>query len=242
MRQPCGRQSGTLGANGILLLVEHRHYGSSAIDGHLLAFLGLAAILTVTPGADMAVVTKVALAQGRAAAGYTALGIITGLMSWGLISALGLAALLTASATAFTLLKLAGAAYLLYLGLQALWAARAGAPDRAADATTPVPEGRPARGSAYRRGLLSNLLNPKVGVFYTTFLPQFIAPGQPVFTTSLALAGIHAVMGLLWLFSYAHLVAGAGDVLRRPRIKRFLDRATGAVLIAFGLRLAVAHR
>ncbi len=97
-------------------------------------------------------------------------------------------------------------------------------------------------GSAYRTGLLTNLLNPKVGVFYTTFLPQLIPSGAPVFTTSLLLASLHALMGLLWLTLYARVVTSAGDVLRRPAIKRLLDRTTGVVLIAFGVRLAVEHR
>lgn len=86
------------------------------------------------------------------------------------------------------------------------------------------------------------MLNPKVGIFYTTFLPQFIAPGEPVFATSLLLAAIHGAMGLVWLSWYAYMVAKAGDVLRRPSIKRLLDRVTGVVLIAIGLRLAVERR
>jgi len=214
------------------------------MDTRLLAFVGLAALLTITPGADMAVVTKVALEQNRQAALRTTVGIVTGLMLWATASAVGLAAILTASATAFTIIKFAGAAYLLWLGIQSLWPKR-----RQQEATSPPPAGdvhgaldSPASRSPFRRGLLSNLLNPKVGIFYTTFLPQFIAPGQPVLATSLLLAAIHGVMGLIWLSWYAFMVARAGDVLRRPSIKRLLDRVTGVVLIAFGLRLAVERR
>jgi len=96
--------------------------------------------------------------------------------------------------------------------------------------------------AAYRQGLLTNLLNPKVGLFYTTFLPQFVAPGDPVLLKSVLLGTIHNLMGLLWLTGYAYLVTRAGDVLRRPEIKRAIDRLTGAVLIALGLRLAVEER
>ncbi|MGZ3679328.1 MAG: LysE family translocator [Ktedonobacterales bacterium] len=215
------------------------------MDTRLLAFVGLAALLTITPGADMAVVTKVALEQNRHAALRTTVGIVTGLMLWATASAVGLAAILTASATAFTIIKFAGAAYLLWLGIQSIWPKR-----RRQEATSVPPSAGDVHGaldsqtsqSPFRRGLLSNLLNPKVGIFYTTFLPQFIAPGQPMLATSLLLAAIHGVMGLIWLSWYAFMVAKAGDVLRRPSIKRLLDRVTGVVLIAFGLRLAVERR
>ncbi|HSU66522.1 MAG TPA: LysE family translocator, partial [Tepidisphaeraceae bacterium] len=96
--------------------------------------------------------------------------------------------------------------------------------------------------AAYRQGLLTNLLNPKVGLFYTTFLPQFVAPDDPVLLKSVLLGTIHNVMGVVWLTGYAYLVTRAGDVLRRPQIKRAIDRLTGAVLIALGLRLAVEER
>ncbi len=216
------------------------------MDARLLAFIGLAALLTITPGADMAVVTKVALEHNRRAAMHTTVGIITGLMLWATASAVGLAAILNASATAFTVVKFAGAAYLLWLGAQSLWPKRRQLPE------APVAPGQTgseygahdpqSMRSPFRRGLLSNLLNPKIGVFYTTFLPQFIGPGEPVLAKSLLLAAIHGVMGLLWLSWYAYMVTKAGDVLRRPSIKRILDRVTGVVLIAFGLRLAVERR
>lgn len=209
------------------------------MDARLLAFIGLAALLTITPGADMAVVTKVALEQNRRAALRTTVGIITGLMLWATASAVGLAAILTASATTFTVIKFAGAAYLLWLGVQSLW------PKRGQQQTLAPAGGdagdQPTR-SPFRRGLLTNLLNPKVGIFYTTFLPQFIAPGEPVFAKSLLLAAIHASMGLVWMSGYAFLVTKAGDVLRSPSVKRILDRVTGIVLIAFGVRLAVERR
>ncbi len=208
---------------------------------HLLTFIGVAALLTITPGADMAVVTRVALARGRRAALLTSLGIVTGLLCWAVASAIGLAALLSASATAFTVLKLAGAAYLILMGVQTVWQTRRPAAQEAPAATEAVPSQGGAR-SAYRQGLFSNLLNPKIAVFYTTVLPQFIGQGDPVLPASLLLAGIHITMGLVWLFGYASLVARAGDVLRRPRVKAAIDRLTGTVLVGFGLRLGLEHR
>jgi threonine/homoserine/homoserine lactone efflux protein len=209
---------------------------------HLLAFIGVAALLTITPGADMAVVTRIALARGRRAAWLTSLGIINGLLCWAIAAALGLAALLNASATAFTVLKLAGAAYLILMGIQTLWRTRPSVIWASAEPEAdPGIASRQGGWSAYRQGLLSNLLNPKIAVFYTTFLPQFMAPGDPVFATSLLLAGIHMSMGLIWLFAYTFLVTRAGDVLRRPRIKTAMERVTGTVLIGFGLRLGLAR-
>ena len=203
-------------------------------------FVGVAALLTITPGADMAMVTKVARAAGRRAALFATLGIGLGILVWAAASAAGLAAVLTASAAAYAAVKLVGAAYLVALGIGALWRARrrpaAGAPD--GPEAPPAPA---ATGPAFRQGLLSNLLNPKIGVFYAVLLPQFVSPEGPVLATSLLLAGLHVVMGLVWLSGYAYLVTRAGDVLRRPPVRRALERVTGAVLVGLGLRLAVAE-
>jgi threonine/homoserine/homoserine lactone efflux protein len=211
------------------------------VDGQFVAFLGVAVLLTVTPGADMALLTRHALLRGRAAAMHAAYGIVTGLVVWAMLATAGLAALLTASATAFTVLKVVGGAYLVYLGLQTLWQARgvaAGeAAERAGQALTPL---TPIL--AYRQGLLSNLLNPKVGVFYTTFLPQFVSPDGPAVPQLAFLAAVHIVMGLAWLITYVRLVMRAGDVLRRPQVRLWLERTTGAVLVGLGLRLATSPR
>ncbi len=202
----------------------------------IVAFSGVAALLTITPGVDMALVTSSALARGRRAALSTTLGIVSGLLAWGAVSALGIAALLAASATAFTVLKLAGAAYLVILGVRTLWSARSGGrePER--------PRHEPDRRSAFRQGLVSNLLNPKIAVFYSTLLPQFLEPGDPVLAGSLLLTAIHAAMSLAWLTGYGALVAGAGDRLRRPAVRRALDAVTGSVLVALGVRLAFERR
>ena len=133
------------------------------------------------------------------------------------------------------MLKLAGAAYLVYVGVTTLWRTRP-TPRPGRDPAQP-PEPTSLAGS-YRQGLLSNLLNPKVGVFYTTLLPQFVEPGQSVLVWTSVLAGLHLVIGVLWLVFYAWLVARLRAVVVRPRVRRALDRVTGVVLVGFGLRVA----
>jgi threonine/homoserine/homoserine lactone efflux protein len=208
------------------------------MDARLLAFIGIAAIITITPGSDMALVTRVALARGKSAAWLTSCGIVSGLLVWGVASAAGISALLNASATLYTILRLAGAAYLIFLGAQALLAR---APAHSVAEEVPPPT-RHRRAGAYGQGLLNNLLNPKIGVFYTAFLPQFIAPGQPVFLMSVLLASIHAVLGIIWLLSYAAILTRVGDLFRRPHIRRAMERVTGVVLVGLGLRLATEQR
>ena len=202
------------------------------------AFLAVAVLLVVTPGVDMALVSKNALLHGRRVALLTALGINAGIVVWTAAAALGVAALIRASATAFTVLKLAGAAYLVYLGLQAIWQSRRG---RRADDDGGAPEPvtrRPGPPSGFRQGVLSNLLNPKIAVFFTSLIPQFVSPGESVLLSSLALGAIFNLLGVVWLVAFALLVSRAGGLLRRPPVKRALDRVTGMVLVAFGVRLA----
>jgi RhtB (resistance to homoserine/threonine) family protein len=203
------------------------------MDGRLLAFLALATLLTITPGADMALVTRNVLRGGLADGLRTSAGILSGLFVWAFLSAVGVAAVVAASATAFTVLKLAGAAYLIYLGVTTLWRTRR-------EPAGPGADGVPERtfGGLYRQGLLSNLLNPKVGVFYTTFLPQFVEPGGSVLAWTSLLAGIHIATGVVWLVFFAWLVARVRATVARPRVRRALDRVTGCVLVGFGLRVA----
>ena len=185
----------------------------------------------------MALVTKNALLGGRPSAVFAALGVSTGLAAWTLAAAFGVAALLRASEPAFAAFRIMGAAYLIYLGLQAL--GFHGPRARGQGGSGPALEtSAPSVWASYRQGLLSNLCNPKIGVFFTSFIPQFITPGDPVFARLLLLGGIFNVMGLLWLFAYAAFLSRAGDILRSPRIKAALDRLTGCVLIGFGIRLA----
>lgn len=204
----------------------------------LLAFAAAASLLTLTPGVDTALVLRTAATAGPRAGAAAGLGICLGLLGWGLAAAVGLAALLAASPLAFTALKWAGAAYLLYLGLRML------AAPRAAPLTAPVPTGSRDAGLAapFRRGLLTNALNPKVGVFYVTFLPQFIPHGLAVPGFSLLLAGLHVLLSLVWFALLIALTVPLGRLLARPAVVRGLDRATGCVFIAFGLRLALAER
>jgi threonine/homoserine/homoserine lactone efflux protein len=200
-------------------------------------FIGIAALLTITPGADMAMVSRSVLTGGRREAFATTLGILAGCLVWALVSAAGVAAVLAASKTAYDALRLAGAAYLVWLGVQSLLAARRG------DYRV-APDERPASGrrAAFRQGLLTNLFNPKIAIFYSTFLPQFIGPGDPALLLSILLASVHIGFGLIWLTAYAWLLDRAVNAFKSSRVRRALDALTGAVLVALGLRLAAERR
>jgi RhtB (resistance to homoserine/threonine) family protein len=200
------------------------------MHSQLLPFVGTAILIALTPGADTAIVVRNALVAGAAPARRTALGTASGLMVWGAASACGVAAVLNASAEAYTTVKLAGAAYLIWLGIQAI---------RHAGAHEPT-DGTSA-GSPFRQGLLCNLLNPKAGVFFTALLPQFVSPQDPALAVSLLMTTIAAAASLIWLTVYATLVPRAGDVLRRRPVRRAIDRVTGTVLIGLGVRLALSR-
>jgi threonine/homoserine/homoserine lactone efflux protein len=201
----------------------------------LLTAVLVLALLTVVPGPDVAVVTRVALGAGRRAAAWSAAGVAAGCLVWGALTVAGLAAILAASAEAYTVVKLVGAAYLVFLGAQALWRSRRRAVSAAED-VSPRREGRP-----FVTGLLTNLLNPKIAVFYTGLLPQLVPAGAPVAVTMLGLVVVHAVLGVLWLNTFAALLHGARNTLTRPRVRRAMDRVTGVVLIGFGVRVATQH-
>jgi RhtB (resistance to homoserine/threonine) family protein len=197
-----------------------------------LVFLGVITLLTITPGADMAMVSRSVFMGGRRAAFATTLGIAAGCLIWAIASAAGVAAVLAASETAYDALRLVGAAYLVWLGVQSLMAARGGfAPELAPG------DSRTAR-SPFRQGLLTNLFNPKIALFYTTFLPQFIRPGDPVLVLSVAMAGVHIALGIVWLSAYARLLDRAIETFSGSRLRRALDTLTGVVLVALGIRLA----
>ena len=205
--------------------------------GDVVAFVGVVAVIVVLPGPDMALVLQNGLSRGRRAAVETAIGINAGLLLWAVAAAVGVAALLEASGTAFTLLKLAGAAYLVWLGVRALADAWRGPVDASGD--------RPAsrrQGSPFRQGLLSNLLNPKIALVFTTLIPQFVVPGEPAVAQTLLLAALFIGMGLVWLTSYALLVAHVGTMLKRSGVRRVLSAVTGTVLTALGARLAAGER
>jgi threonine/homoserine/homoserine lactone efflux protein len=200
----------------------------------LLAFTAAAALLTVTPGLDTALVLRTAAVEGARRALLAGLGICLGCLAWGAVVAFGLGLLLQASLVAYTALKWAGAAYLLWLGLQLLLSPRS-------ELGAAAPR-REASGLAWlRRGFLTNMLNPKVGVFYVSFLPQFIPAGSDVAGWTLLLAAIHASLGLLWFVALVAATRPLAAALRRPRLIRWLDRATGAVFLAFAARLALSR-
>jgi threonine/homoserine/homoserine lactone efflux protein len=203
------------------------------------AFVGVAAFVLITPGPDTALVTKNALIYGRCAGVATALGVAAGLLVWTLASALGIAAVVHASATAYGTLRLIGAAYLIWLGIQALPTAGHHATQRQ-DAHTGSRRLDARRG--FRQGLIGNLANPKIAVLFTSLLPQFIGGGHRVLLPFLLLGGIFVAMTVSWLTGYALMAAKAGGLLTRPRVKAALDRITGLVLVALGLRLATEPR
>jgi threonine/homoserine/homoserine lactone efflux protein len=202
---------------------------------NLVPFLAISAVVIVAPGPDMALVGRNALFAGRRIAVSTAVGVVLGLAVWSLAASVGVAALLRRSEPAFVTLKIIGALYLVWLGVQALRIASRGLREDGADAPALGLRQRPRR--AVRQGFFSNLANPKIAVFFTSFLPQFAPPGAS-FGALLALGLVFCLMTLVWLAGYGTFVAKAGDVLRRPRIRRIMEGISGTVLIAFGVRLA----
>ncbi len=223
------------------------------MDPKITAFFLIAAALTVTPGVDMALVTRNTLRRGRKATFFTTLGITSGLPVHAFLSAVGLSIILSQSAAAFEVVKLLGAGYLFYLGVRTFLSAGKddeGHASAGENVVAEVPEKGPvgSRSSgrlyahAYMEGLLTNLLNPKVALFYLTFLPQFLSPGDPVVPKSLLLAGIHAGLGVVWLTIYAYFVSRLSQIMNRPTVKRNIERVTGAILVGFGLRLVWEQR
>lgn len=202
----------------------------------LSAYVVAAGLLTITPGLDTALILRTAAVEGPKRAMFAALGINIGCLIWGAAVALGLGALLAASTLAFNILKWLGAAYLVWLGLNLLLKPR----DRFEVSTAERRGGGDL--TWMRRGFLTNLLNPKVGVFYVSFLPQFLPTGVQAAPFIFLLAVIHVVIGSCWsgvLIAGTRPIAG---VLQRAAVVRWLDRATGGVFLAFGVKLALERR
>lgn len=212
------------------------------VESYLIAFTGVAALMTISPGPDMALMLRNVLRAGQPVVVPTAFGIAAGLLVWAAGSSLGVAALVATSAEAYAVVRLVGAGYLAVLGLLALReairprASAGGVGDHTGSGV--VPRSSISARSAFRMGLLTNLTNPKVGVFYATLLPQFIPPGAPVLGTSLLLAAIHAVLGVAWLVTYGSALGRLGRLIAGGRIRRALEAVTGTVLVALGLRIA----
>jgi threonine/homoserine/homoserine lactone efflux protein len=204
----------------------------------VLSFAVVATALTVTPGLDTALVLRAALTRGRWEAIATAGGIVAGLFVWGAAAAVGVSALLTASEMAYDVLRYAGAAYLVWFGVRLL--VRALRPGAAADG----PDGAAVDSAwrAARTGLTTNLLNPKVGVFYVALLPQFLPAESDPLMVGLLLAGVHAVLSIGWFALLIVLAVALSRWLRRPATVRAIDGVTGATLFGFGIRLAFAGR
>ena len=201
----------------------------------VLAFALFAAVLTVTPGLDTMLVLRTTALAGRRPGLAAVAGINLGLLAWASASALGVTAILSASRLAFEILRAAGVAYLCWLGLRALWHARRVTPGPAAAEEASAPKGW----RAFRMGITSNLLNPKVGAFYLSVLPQFLPGGMAPLAGSLLLAAVHVVEGVVWLSIVVLAVNRARAWLIRPTVKRRFEQLTGVAFLGFGLKLAL---
>jgi threonine/homoserine/homoserine lactone efflux protein len=213
---------------------------TTAVFVHFEAFLGIATLLALAPGPDTALVTRNALVGGRSAGMFTILGIGSGLVVWTVAASVGIAALLRASEPAFVAVKVVGSAYLVFLGVQALWGAFRGLGPRAR-LPSPGTKRIPSR-LAFRQGAVCNLGNPKIAIFFTSFLPQFARGDHPSFAALLLLALAFSAIGLAWLSVYNVVLAKAGDFLRRPTVRRVVEGLTGTALVGFGITVAVENR
>jgi threonine/homoserine/homoserine lactone efflux protein len=198
----------------------------------ILEFAIASLVLIALPGPDQALIMRNALVGGRTAGVRTMLGGVTGLALHASAAALGVSALLATSATAYATLKLVGVAYLLYLGARMLLSAR----------KPPEPEQEARGGRPFLQGFVSNALNPKVALFFLTFVPQFLPDSGSTLPVALALSAIFAAIYLAWFTGLVRLVGLASDALRRPRVKAWIERVTGGALVAFAVRLAAAAR
>ncbi|WND16451.1 LysE family translocator [Streptomyces violaceus] len=198
------------------------------------AFVGAAFLIAMVPGPSTVVILRRAVVNGRRAGMATVLGNECGVLMWGLAAAFGLSALLLASQVAYDIIRMAGAAVLVWMGTRALWRARrAGPPDEGSGETAPVSLRR-----AYWQGLVTNVANPKAGVFAVSFLPQFVPQGAPVLPTLLAFSLIWAVIDLIWYLPLVWLAGRVGGVLRRQSVQHGMEQVFGALLVGLGVRLA----
>jgi threonine/homoserine/homoserine lactone efflux protein len=203
------------------------------LDSDVLGFMAVALIVVVLPGPDMALVTSHALTGGRADARWAALGVNAGILVHAAAAALGISALLMASSTAYTIVKVAGAAFLVYLGIRMLLGLlKRGSADISGRARS-----MRIASSPFWQGFWSNVLNPKVAILFLSLLPQFVERGDPVVAKTLLLSGIFLAMGLAWLVTFAALMSRLAGVMRSDRVRKRLEAVTGAVLIALGLRV-----
>ena len=200
----------------------------------LIAFFAAASLLTIAPGLDTALVLRTAASAGPRRAALAGLGVAVGCFGWAILVALGLGALLAASQVAYTTLRWIGAAYLVWVGYKMLRNPRR--------SFVPEPGGNAGQRVAFTTGLLTNLLNPKVGVFYVSFLPQFVPQGVSVAPYILLLGAIHAVLGLVWFSCLIIATRPLARLLERPSVVQTCDRLTGGMFVAFGVGLALQSR
>ena len=211
------------------------------LDSLFFSFIALAALLTITPGADMVITLRNTLSGGTRDGLCTMAGICSGFIFQPLLATLGLAALFVRLPVAFGVVKIAGAFYLVFLGIQSLREAVRLWKTRGDEKPNLCLTGRASVWKRYREGLLTNALNPKIAVFYFAVLPQFIKPGDPVFLKSLLMTFCHYAMGVIWLGTIAVCAGQLRTVLTRPRIKASLEALSGLAMIGFGARLAFSR-
>jgi threonine/homoserine/homoserine lactone efflux protein len=202
---------------------------------HLLVYVGIVVAIVLLPGPDTAVVTKNALIHGRDAALGSAIGTNVGVSVWTLATALGVAAVLRSSATVYDGLKLVGALYLVWIGTRTLWESRRGRGEGSAAAPRRAIDGR----GGFKQGLITDLANPKVGIFFTSLLPQFVSPHGSALLQMLILGGIYTAFSLAWMCAYALVAVRLAHVLSRAGVKALIDRFSGLVLVGVGIRLAL---
>ncbi len=206
------------------------------MPNNLLVYVGVVVAIALLPGPDTAVVTKNALVHGREAALGSAFGVNVGLSVWTLATALGVAAILRSSATVYDALKLIGALYLVWIGARTLWESRRARGVSAEQSAA----GRAISGrGGFRQGVISNLANPKVGIFFTSLLPPFVSAHGSALVQMLLLGGIFIAFNLVWMCSYALAAVRLAHVLSRARVKAAIDRVSGLVLVGVGIRLAL---
>jgi len=205
-----------------------------SIADNLIAFTLAATLLTLTPGLDTALILRTSTVEGRKQGVRAALGINAGCLLWGAAVAFGLGALIAVSTLAYDVLKYCGAAYLAWIGVNMLLRPRQ-------SLGTVKTDTRP-QANWFLKGMLGNLLNPKVGIFYVSFLPQFIPQGEPLVAWTFGLVSIHVALGLLWSVILIGATQSLGGVLRREKVIQWMDRATGLVFVLFAARLALSRR
>lgn len=209
-------------------------------DSQVLAFTAIAALLTITPGADTMLVVRNVLSRGGKAGILSTFGICSGLFIHASLSALGLSIILVKSATAFQIVKYAGVIYLVFLGSQSLRRIFQIKEDQLSKIENEKKNEKfTSKKKSLFEGFLTNILNPKVAIFYLAFLPQFISTGDPVFQKSVLLASIHAVEGIIWLCFISLSLGRIKAIIRRPKTRKIIEGITGTVLIGFGLKLSM---